>query len=339
MLKTLQKVNTDRPPVWFMRQAGRYLREYRELRAKAGHFLTMCYTPEYATEVTMQPIRRFGFDAAILFSDILVIPDALGQKVDFITGKGPVLEPLDFNNLTLENLHTHLDPVYKAVAMIRAQLDKEGYQDTTLIGFAGSPFTVATYMIEGSGTKDFMQFKKMLYGQPDQFKNLMDLLCEATAQYLIRQIEAGAEVIQLFESWAGAVGGEAVQDYIIDTNKKIIKRVKEKYPDIPVIGFPKAAALYLKTYMHETGIDALGCDFTLPLEFIRDELQPIMPVQGNLDPGVLFAGGDQLENHVMKILETLSGKPYIFNLGHGIHKDTPIAHVEKTLSLIHSYSG
>jgi|TARA_R110002126_G_scaffold13118_7_gene57321 uroporphyrinogen decarboxylase len=334
MLNTLKKINADKPPVWFMRQAGRYLPEYRALRQKAGGFLNMCYTPEYACEVTLQPIRRFGFDAAILFSDILVIPDALGQTVDFVPNKGPMLEPIDFKTLSLENLHSHLAPVYAAIKLIRSQLDKEGFKDTTLIGFAGAPFTVATYMIEGSGTKDFMKFKKFLYGEPEQFEALINLLVEATAQYLIAQIEAGAEVVQLFESWAGAVGGEAFEKYIIGANQKIIETVKAAYPDIPVIGFPKAAGYYLKDYMHKTGIDALGCDFTLPLAFIRDELQSVMPVQGNLDPGILYAGGEVLDRQVKEILFTLKDKPYIFNLGHGIHKETPIAHVERVLSII-----
>ena len=334
MLQTLQNIPTDTPPIWFMRQAGRYLPEYRALRQKAGDFLTMCYTPKYATEVTLQPIRRFGFDAAILFSDILVIPDALGQKVSFVPGKGPVLEELDLTALNPDNVHKHLDPVYEAVSLIRSQLDKEGFNDTTLIGFAGSPFTVATYMIEGSGSKDFMQFKKYLYGSTEQFEKLIDILVESTAQYLIAQIKAGAEVIQLFESWAGAVGGEAFQKYIIEPNKKIISIVKQQYPEIPVIGFPKAAALYLKDYMQQTGVNALGCDFTLPLEFIRDELQTVMPVQGNLDPGILYAGGDLLDKQIDEILFTLKDKPFIFNLGHGIHKDTPIEHVERALARI-----
>ncbi len=334
MLKTLQKVNTDKPPIWFMRQAGRYLPEYRELRAKAGDFLTMCYTPDYATEVTLQPIRRFGFDAAILFSDILVIPDALGQKVRFETGEGPRLEDLNLDQLSLDHLHDHLAPVYAAIGQIRSALIAENFTDTTLIGFAGAPLTVATYMIEGRGTKDFMQFKKFLYGQPQEFDRLMNLLIEATAQYLIRQVEAGAEVLQLFESWAGAVGGFAFEKYVIEANQKIIAKVKAVHPHIPIIGFPKAAGIYLKDYMHKTGIDALGCDFTLPLNYIRDELQTIMPVQGNLDPGILYAGGALLDREVKNICDTLGEKPYIFNLGHGIHKDTPIAHVEQALKII-----
>tara|TARA_Y100000296_G_scaffold87509_1_gene136555 strand:+ start:112296 stop:113330 length:1035 start_codon:yes stop_codon:yes gene_type:complete len=334
MLKTLQMVNTDKPPIWFMRQAGRYLPEYRELRAKAGDFLTMCYTPDYATEVTLQPIRRFGFDAAILFSDILVTPDALGQDVKFIPGQGPVLGELNLDALSLDNIHTHLDPVYSAIGQIRTQLDKEGFTDTTLIGFAGSPLTVATYMIEGRGTKDFMQFKKFLYGKPAEFDRLIDLLIECTAEYLIKQVDAGAEVLQLFESWAGAIGGFAFEKYVIETNQKIISKVKAVHPHIPIIGFPKAAGYYLKEYMTKTGIDALGCDFTLPLNFIRDELQTVMPVQGNLDPGILYAGGDILEREVKNICDTLGHKPYIFNLGHGIHKDTPITHVEQALKII-----
>jgi uroporphyrinogen decarboxylase len=284
--------------------------------------------------VTLQPIRRFGYDAAILFSDILVIPDALGQRVNFVPGTGPVLEPLELEKLSLDNLHSHLNPVYEAVKTIRSQLTKEGFHDTTLIGFAGSPFTVATYMIEGSSTKDFMQFKKFLYGQTERFEYLIDMLVEATSAYLIKQIEAGAEVVQLFESWAGAVGGDAFQKYIIEPNKKIIANIRTVYPDVPIIGFPKAASFYLKDYMNQTGITALGCDFTLPLEYIRTELQSVMPVQGNLDPGILYAGGYQMDDQIKRIKDALGDKPYIFNLGHGIHKDTPIAHVERAISLI-----
>lgn len=335
LLQTLANETTPRPPVWFMRQAGRYLPEYRALRQKAGDFLTMCYTPKYAMEVTLQPIRRFGFDASILFSDILVIPDALGQKVNFVPGKGPVLEELELNKLTTDNLFNHLDPVFEAVSLIRSQLDKEGFENTTLIGFAGSPFTVATYMIEGSGSKDFMKFKKYLYGETQNFDQLIDLLVESTSEYLIKQVEAGAEVLQLFESWAGAVGGDAFYKYIIAPNKKIIEKVRAKHPNIPIIGFPKAASLYLHDYMKETKVNALGCDFALPLDFIKNELQTVMPVQGNLDPGILYAGGDILDKQVNEILDSLSDKPFIFNLGHGIHKDTPIEHVERVLSIIH----
>jgi uroporphyrinogen decarboxylase len=334
MMKTLLNIPTDKPPIWFMRQAGRYLPEYRDLRKETGGFLKMCYTPELACEVTLQPIRRFGYDAAILFSDILVIPDALGQRVNFVPGTGPVLEPLELEKLSLDNLHSHLNPVYEAVKTIRSQLTKEGFHDTTLIGFAGSPFTVATYMIEGSSTKDFMQFKKFLYGQTERFEYLIDMLVEATSAYLIKQIEAGAEVVQLFESWAGAVGGDAFQKYIIEPNKKIIANIRTVYPDVPIIGFPKAASFYLKDYMNQTGITALGCDFTLPLEYIRTELQSVMPVQGNLDPGILYAGGYQMDDQIKRIKDALGDKPYIFNLGHGIHKDTPIAHVERAISLI-----
>ncbi len=332
ILKTLNGQISEVPPFWLMRQAGRYLPEYKQTRAKAGGFLDLCYNPDFATEVTLQPLRRFGMDAAILFSDILVIPDALGQNVQFVAGEGPKLDPIrnieTLSKLGMDNFHQHLNPVYEAVSSIRSALRKEGFNDTALIGFAGSPWTVACYMVEGAGSKEYLHVKRWAYQKPDEFAQLIDLLVEATSAYLCRQIEAGAEIIQLFDSWSGVLSETEFDRWVIEPTTKIVKAIKSKYPDIPVIGFPKGCGMLYTHYAKNTGVNAVSIDFQVPLSQAKD-IQKIMPVQGNLDPIALLAGGDALDREVDRILEQLSDAPFIFNLGHGINKETPPKHVEQ----------
>ncbi len=336
-LAALRGEITERPPFWLMRQAGRYLPEYRELRAQAGGFLDMVYNPDFAAEVTLQPLRRFGMDAAILFSDILVIPQALGQKLGFVAGEGPKLEPLqnrdDLKRLDSGALDDTLGPVYQTIRNVRAGLAAEGFAQTALIGFAGSPWTVATYMVEGGGSKDFATVKRWMFADPDGFAALIDLIAEATTHYLIRQAEAGAEALQLFDSWAGVLDEENFRRFVIAPTAKIVAAIKEAYPALPVIGFPRGAGVLYPDYAAQTGIDALGLDSQVPLSFAA-ELQKAVPVQGNLDPACLLAGGAALERRVKTIIDALAGGPFVFNLGHGVIKETPPEHVAQLAALI-----
>jgi uroporphyrinogen decarboxylase len=323
LLAALAGEKAARPPFWFMRQAGRYLPEYRALRKDAGSFLDLCYTPELAAEVTVQPLRRYGMDAAILFSDILVVPHALGQEVAFQEGKGPVLGALDIGVLDVDNLHDKAAPVYETVRKTRRLLREDpALDDQALIGFAGAPWTVATYMVEGGGSKEFMKIREMMYGNPDQLDALIAVLTEATIAYLARQIEAGAEAIQIFDSWAGILPEEMFEKYVIAPTAEIVAVLRQDYPDVPVIGFPKGAGLLYKNYAQQTGVTALGLDYTLPPEWAAQELQSICPVQGCLDPALLLAGGDVMLAAAQRILDVFSGGPFIFNLGHGINKET-----------------
>lgn len=342
-LRALKKLSTDRTPIWFMRQAGRYLPEYRELRAQKGGFLDLVYDPEFACEVTMQPIRRFGMDAAILFSDILVIPQALGQKLEFVPGQGPKLDPLknfeDIKKLTCSNFETCLSPIYQTVRNVRSTLQSEGFDDVALIGFAGSPWTVACYMVEGQGSKDFMKTKIMAYQNPQAFAVLIDKLVEATAQYLIEQVNAGAEALQLFDSWSGVLDAHQFRRWVIEPTHKIIALVRDVHPNVPIIGFPKGAGYNYLSYTQNTGISAVALDSQTPTCWAARTLQPTMAVQGNLDPFCLFAGGDSLKLGIEKIMADLSAGPFVFNLGHGINKDTPIEHVEQALEQIRSWNN
>jgi len=307
-----------------MRQAGRYLPEYRETRASTSGFLDLCYSPDKATEVTLQPLRRYGFDAAILFSDILVVPHALGQNVSFREGEGPVLQPVRtseaFEALTLDGFQDRLAPVLETVHRLSSAIPKT----TALIGFAGSPWTVATYMVEGSGSKDFIATKQMAYGQPDLFQRLIDLLVQATGDYLIAQIEKGAEAIQLFDSWAGVLPEDQFKRWVIDPTRLLVQRLKGAYPNIPVIGFPRGAgALYLP-YVEQTGVDAVSLDTGIPLAWAVKTLQPKVALQGNLDPVMLLAGNfTALDAAIDRILALCSNGRFIFNLGHGILPSTP----------------
>ena len=328
LLKVIRGEKVDRAPFWFMRQAGRYLPEYRELRAKAGSFLTMAYTPDYTVEVTLQPIRRFHADAAILFSDILVVPHALGQDLTFKTGKGPLLEPVDnrekLKALSSQGFHDHLSPVYEAVARLRVELP----DDVTLIGFAGAPWTVATYMVAGRGTPDQAPAKAWAYGDPEGFGALIDLLVEQTAEYLAQQIEAGAEVVQLFDSWAGSLPPSQFERWVIAPTRAIVDHLKSRFPDVPVVGFPKGAGPLYERYVRETGVDVVGTDTALPPEWAAEVLGPLAVVQGNLDPRLVVAGGPAMMADVDRIEAAFRGHRHIFNLGHGFVPETPVEHVE-----------
>lgn len=333
-LRALAGETLSRPPFWLMRQAGRYLPEYREVRAKAGGFLDLCYTPALATEVTLQPIRRYAMDAAILFSDILVLPHALGQPLAFMEGEGPKLEPVrssaDLLTLDASGLHARLAPVYETVARIRSALPA----DVALIGFAGSPWTVACYMVEGGGSKEFAAVKGWAYRDPSGFGTLIDLLVDATADYLCRQVEAGAEAVQLFDSWAGVLPEAAFERWVVAPTRRIVERVAARCPGVPIIGFPRGAGVLYERYAAATGVTALGLDTTVPVGWAAARLQRLLPVQGNLDPIELIAGGSSLETAVRAILEGFSGRPFIFNLGHGVVPSTPPEHVAALAALL-----
>ena len=317
-----------------MRQAGRYLPEYRALREKAGDFLTLCFTPELAAEVTLQPVRRFGFDAAILFSDILVIPHALGQLVRFTAGEGPQLDPVtDRHTLTrlkLELDHSVLAPVYEAIRQVKASLAP----NVALLGFCGAPWTVASYMIAGQGTPDQQPARMFAYGDPEAFSGLIDKLVDASASYLIRQLQAGVDAVQIFDTWAGVLPAEELARWCIGPTQRIIAKVRSQVPGAKVIGFPRGIGAGLLRYVEDVPIDAVGLDWTADLAFVRDQVQWRVPVQGNLDPLALLAGGAALDRGVDNILEAFSERPFIFNLGHGILPQTPIAHVEQMLERV-----
>ncbi len=329
MLRALKGERLDKPPFWLMRQAGRYLPEYREIRSQAGGFLDLCFSPKLACEVTLQPIRRYGMDAAILFSDILIVPYGLGQGVAFKEGEGPVLDPVrnasDLSRLSLDGFHERVAPVYETVSRIAEALPKE----TTLIGFAGSPWTVATYMAEGGGSKEFVAVKRWAYGDPEGVGQLIDLLVEATVSYLSHQVEAGAEVLQLFDSWAGALPEPGFRRWCIEPTIRIVAALKARHPDIPIIGFPRGAGTLYVPYATETGIDAVSLDTTVSVAWAAEALQSKLPVQGNLDPILLVAGGDALDREVERILSGFSGGAHIFNLGHGGTQTTPPETVER----------
>jgi uroporphyrinogen decarboxylase len=333
-LQVLDGVAQRPPPVWLMRQAGRYLPEYRALRAQAGDFLNLIFTPEYAVEVTLQPIRRFGFDAAILFSDILVIPHALGQSVRFAAGEGPRLEPLagpeGIKRLAAVLDQNVLAPIYETVRSVRAKLDA----GTALLGFCGAPWTVASYMIAGQGTSDQAPARLFAYREPAAFTALMDILVEASAAYLVRQLQAGADAVQIFDTWAGVLPPEEFTRWCIAPTRAIVAKVRGQVPDAKVIGFPRGAGTLLERYVAEIPVNAVGLDWTIDRGFVREHVQSRVAVQGNLDPLVLVAGGTGLERAVDAVLEAFAGRPFIFNLGHGIVPETPIAHVEAMLKRV-----
>ena len=339
LLRALRREKLARPPVWLMRQAGRYLPEYRKTRGEAGSFLELCLTPELAVEVTLQPIRRYGFDAAILFSDILVVPHGLGQKLWFEDGVGPRLEPLrgreDLGRLSAAGFHEILAPVYETVRGLRAALP----MDCALIGFAGAPWTVATYMVEGGGSKDFATIKAWAYGDPEGFGRLIDLLVETTADYLIAQVEAGAEVLQIFDTWAGVLPENDLRRWCLAPAKAIVSRVKARHPEVPVILFPRGAGLLYEDFAAESGADGLSLDSALPLAWARDRLQGQVALQGNLDPIKLVAGGPAMRDDAARILEHLAGGGFVFNLGHGIVPQTPPAHVAELVALLREAAG
>ena len=322
------------PPIWLMRQAGRYLPEYRALREKAGDFLTLCFTPDLAAEVTLQPVRRFGFDAAILFSDILVIPHALGQAVRFAVGEGPQLDPIAdrqaLMRLRLELDHGVLAPIYETIRRVKASLAP----DVALLGFCGAPWTVASYMIAGHGTPDQQPARMFAYGDPEAFAGLIDKLVDASAAYLVRQLQAGVDAVQIFDTWAGVLPAEEFARWCIGPAQRIVANVRSQVPDAKVIGFPRGVGAGLLRYVEDVPVDAVGLDWMADPAFVRDEIQWRVPVQGNLDPLALLAGGSALDQGVDNILAAFSERPFIFNLGHGILPQTPIAHVEQMIARV-----
>jgi uroporphyrinogen decarboxylase len=322
------------PPIWLMRQAGRYLPEYRAIREKAGSFLNLCFTPELAAEVTLQPIRRFGFDAAILFSDILVIPHALGQRVRFEQGEGPVLEAVqsreDIGRLRLVTDQDLLAPIYETVRLTKRQLDAK----TALIGFCGAPWTVATYMVAGRGTTDQAPARLLAYREPEAFGMLIDRLIEASVSYLVRQLKAGADVVQIFDTWAGTLAADEFRRWCVEPTKRIVAGIRAEVPDARIIGFPRGAGAGILTYLDEIPVNAVSLDWTVDRKFARERVQSRVPVQGNLDPMVLLAGGAALPRAIDAVLDAFADRPFIFNLGHGITPDTPIAHVERLVEQV-----
>lgn len=322
------------PPIWLMRQAGRYLPEYRELRAKAGSFLALCYNPEWAAEVTLQPIRRFGFDAAILFSDILVAPQALGQKLWFAEGEGPRLEPVAdaarLAEIDREVDQSRLDPILETVRRVRSALPS----GTGFIGFCGAPWTVATYMVAGRGTPDQAPAKDLFARDPALFQAIIDRLVDSSIAYLNAQITAGVDAVQIFDSWAGSLGPEDFRRWCILPTQRIVGGVRAVHPQARIIGFPRGAGRLIPEYIAGTGVDAVGLETDIDRGFARDAIQSKVPVQGHLDPLVLRAGGNALEREADAILTAFGGRPFIFNLGHGILPDTPIAHVERLLKRV-----
>lgn len=329
ILQVLEGKTLTPPPLWLMRQAGRYLPEYRATRAKAGSFLDLCYSPEHAVEVTLQPIRRYGFDAAILFSDILVIPDALKRNVRFTEGHGPEMDPIDEAGIAAlkeDGMWGHLAPVFETVRRLRAELPAE----TTLLGFCGAPWTVATYMIAGHGTPDQAPARLFAYRHPEAFRQLLGFLADVSSEYLIRQIDAGADAVQIFDSWAGVLGEAEFEAFAVEPVKRMIGNVRAARPGARIIAFAKGAGYMLKSYRQKTGADAIGLDWSVPLSFAA-ELQKDGPVQGNLDPMRVVAGGEALETGIAAILDRLGHGPLIFNLGHGI---TPQANPDTVTRLV-----
>jgi uroporphyrinogen decarboxylase len=332
LLSVLNGEKREKTPVWLMRQAGRYLPEYRALRATKGGFLALATDPEAAAEVTLQPIRRFAFDGAILFSDILIVPWALGQDLRFEAGEGPRLSPplVDARLEALTRAPTRMEPVFATVEKVAAALPPE----TTFLGFAGSPWTVATYMVAGQGSRDQSEARRHAYGDPGAFQAIVDAIADTTVEYLSRQIQAGVEAVQLFDSWSGSLAPAQFERWVIAPTARIVAALKARHPATPVIGFPKGAGGKLPAYARETGVDAIGLDETVDPAWADASLPAGMPVQGNLDPLALIAGGTALESAVTRILSVFRERPHIFNLGHGILPDTPIAHVEELLSLV-----
>ena len=331
MLRVLAGEVLQPPPIWIMRQAGRYLPEYRKLRSKAGSFLDLCLTPELATEVTLQPVGRFDFDAAILFSDILMIPYALGQDLAFVEGQGPVLGSLrDVDELDLDGVRANLTPVLETVRLVRSRLP----QEKALIGFCGAPWTVATYMIAGRGTADQLPARRMAIEAPARLQALIHVLVEASSRYLLGQIEAGADVVKIFDSWAGVLDDEGFERWAVAPVRAIVERVKAAAPHVPVIAFPKGAGARLIDYAEKTGVDAVAIDWTMPMRVARDMIAAPVILQGNLDPLRVVVGGAALDEGVDAILQAMDGFPHIFNLGHGITPDTPIVNVERLVARV-----
>lgn len=333
LLKVLKGEVLAKPPVWLMRQAGRYLPEYRALRAKAKGFLDLCYRPDWAAEITLQPIKRFDFDAAILFADILVVPDALGQNVTFEEGAGPQLDAMEpkalLEHLKPDGVHDKFSLIFQTVEEVRSGLSA----DKTLIGFCGAPWTVATYMIAGRGTPDQAPARLAAYRDPENFALLLELLVEISVTYLSGQIAAGAQAVQIFDSWAGVLPDDEFQRWVIAPTAKMVGKLKKMHPDVPIIGFPRGSGGLSEQFLLDTRVDAIGCDTSMPVAQMR-KLGAKAAVQGNLDPLLLVAGGALLESRIQDIIGALSGVPHIFNLGHGILQTTPIEHVERLIAAV-----
>jgi uroporphyrinogen decarboxylase len=335
LLRTLNGENAAERPVWLMRQAGRYLPEYRALRAQKGGFLALVYDSEAAAEITLQPIRRFGFDGVILFSDILIVPYAMGQDLEFLVGEGPRMSPrlVDTALASLSAVPTRLTPIYETVRQVRAQLPA----DKTLLGFAGSPWTVATYMVAGEGSRDQHETRAMAYRDPLAFQAIIDAISAVTIEYLAGQILAGAEAVQLFDSWAGSLAPAEFERWVIAPNATIVAVLRQRFPQVPVIGFPKGAGEKLPAYARETGVQALGLDETIDPLWAARTLPDGLPVQGNLDPLLLLSGGAELERQTLRVLDAFADRPHVFNLGHGIGQTTPVEHVGALLSLVRGW--
>jgi len=335
ILRALAGETLPTPPVWMMRQAGRYLPEYRATRAQAGDFLSLCYNSELATEVTLQPIRRYGFDAAILFADILLLPQALGADLWFVTGEGPRLSTItsqdDLNKLgSIDDIHETLNPIYQTVKNLSEALPKE----TTLIGFAGAPWTVATYMIAGRGTPDQGPAHKLIAEDRAVFQGVIDILTESTILYLSKQIEAGAEVVKIFDSWAGSLKGQDFDDFCIKPHQRIISALREKHPGTPIIGFPRGGGDRYVDYVAQVPTEGVAIDTELNASWAAENLQPKTCVQGNLDQSLLVSGGEKLVAETRRVVETFKNGPHIFNLGHGITPDADPDNVTKMLEAI-----
>ncbi len=336
-LKTLNKELTSHIPFWFMRQAGRYLPEYQKIRQRFPSFLEFCYSPKEACKVTLQPIRRFDMDAAILFSDILVIPDALGQKVSFVKGEGPQLDalkhPKQIEILDVDKVEAHLEPVFETVSLIRSSLDNK----KSLIGFAGAPWTVACYMLEGKGSKEFAEARAFAYLYPDAFQQLLDRLVEATSRYLVKQVDAGADALQLFDSWAGLVPEHLFSQAVIQPTKAIVQHVKSVHPKVSVIGFAKGAGIRLTEYAKKTGVDAVAIDAQTPRDWAIENLGGVYCLQGNIDNVLLGCDKQKVIEDTQALLEKWKDIPFIANLGHGILPHTPIENVEAVSDVIRNY--
>ena len=332
LLAVLHGERRDPPPMWLMRQAGRYLPEYRELRASRGGFLDMAYDPEVAAEITLQPLRRFPFDGAILFSDILIVPHAIGQELTFVAGEGPRLSPplVEASLDGLQPVLERLQPIWATVAKVRAQLSPQ----TTFLGFAGSPWTVATYMVAGQGSREQAEARSLAFRDPGKFDAIIRRIEQVTLDYLSGQVEAGVDAVQLFDSWAGSLAPAEFERWVIEPTARIVEGFRSRHPETPIIGFPKGAGGKLRAYADETGVDAIGLDETVDPAWAARELPSGLPVQGNLDPLALIAGGEALRSAVKRILDAFAGRPHIFNLGHGIQQTTPIEHVDELVSLV-----
>ncbi len=339
LLRVLSGKRETVPPIWLMRQAGRYLPEYRAIRANAANFLDLCFDPKRAAEITLQPIRRFGFDAAILFSDILVVPHALGQRVTFEDGEGPRLDalktPAALADLRRNIDQARLEPVYEAIGRVKAELPP----DVTLLGFCGAPWTLATYMIAGAGTADQLPARRFAYQFPQAFSGLIDLLVEASVRYLVRQFKAGVDAVQIFDSWAGVLPADEFRKWCIEPCARIVAEVRDEIADAKIIGFPRGAVSELGCYLDAVAVDAVGLDWTVELSFARDQIQSRRPIQGNLDPLALLVGGAALDRSIDSILGAFSPGPFIFNLGHGVLPETPIAHVERLIGRVRGVAG